>query len=194
MAGAPRLVGKRPNDWRVLFARYRDAAASHITRYLTGPEGGVLAAMATGRSELIAADLRADYARSGLSHLLAVSGLHLTVFAGLFDALLSIVRCGRRMRAAAGLTAVTDLHRETVRRVNAPAQARAAEAIQSALTDEERAVYKRGRNAKVNSVPQHADVAQYHAATGLETLFGWLYLLGRTQRLRELFGKITEVL
>ena len=66
----------------------------------------MLAAMATGRSELIAADLRADYARSGLSHLLAVSGLHLTVFAGLFDALLSIVRCGRRMRAAAGLTAV----------------------------------------------------------------------------------------
>ena len=62
------------------------------------------------------------------------------------------------------------------------------------LTDEERAVYKRGRNAKVNSVPQHADVAQYHAATGLETLFGWLYLLGRTQRLRELFSKITEVL
>ena len=62
------------------------------------------------------------------------------------------------------------------------------------MTDEERAVYKRGRNAKVNSVPQHADTAQYHAATGLETLFGWLYLLGRTQRLRELFSKITEVL
>ena len=91
-------------------------------------------------------------------------------------------------------TALTDLHRETVRRVNAPAQARAAEAIQPTLTDEERAVYKRGRNAKVNSVPQHADTAQYHAATGLETLFGWLYLLGRTQRLRELFSKITEVL
>ena len=62
------------------------------------------------------------------------------------------------------------------------------------LTEEELAVYKRGRNAKVNSVPQHADVAQYHAATGLETLFGWLYLLGRTQRLRELFAVITEVL
>lgn len=50
----------------------------------------------------------------------------------------------RTALCAAGLTAVTDLHRETVRRVNAPAQARAAEAIQSALTDEERAVYKRG--------------------------------------------------
>ena len=86
----------------------------------------------------------------------------------------------RTALCAAGLTAVTDLHRETVRRVNAPAQARAAEAIQPALTDEERAVYKRGRNAKVNS--------------GLETLFGWLYLLGRTQRLRELFALISEVL
>ena len=86
------------------------------------------------------------------------------------------------------------MHRETVRRVNAPAQARAAEAILPLLTEAEHAVYKRGRNAKVNSVPQHADVAQYHAATGLETLFGWLYLLGRTQRLRELFAVITEVL
>ena len=89
---------------------------------------------------------------------------------------------------------IEDLHRETVRRVNAPAQARAAEAILPLLTEAEHAVYKRGRNAKVNSVPQHADVAQYHAATGLETLFGWLYLLGRTQRLRELFAVITEVL
>ena len=106
MAGAPRLIEKRLNDGRVLFARYRDAAASHIMRYMTATEGGVLAAMATGRSELIAADLRASYARAGLSHLLAVSGLHLTVFAGLFDALLSAVRCGRRTRAAAGIAAV----------------------------------------------------------------------------------------
>ena len=89
---------------------------------------------------------------------------------------------------------VYELMMRTVRRVNAPAQARAAEAILPLLTEAEHAVYKRGRNAKVNSVPQHADVAQYHAATGLETLFGWLYLLGRTQRLRELFAVITEVL
>lgn len=94
----------------------------------------------------------------------------------------------------AGLTAVTDLHRETVRRVNAPAQAKAAEKLLPALTDAERAVYKRGRNAKVNSVPQHADVSEYHAATGLEALFGWLYLQGRTQRLRELFAGLSEVL
>ena len=87
-----------------------------------------------------------------------------------------------------------DLHRATIALGCAPAQAEKMQKALPLLTEEEQAVYKRGRNAKVNSVPQHADVAQYHAATGLETLFGWLYLLGRTQRLRELFSKITEVL
>lgn len=93
-----------------------------------------------------------------------------------------------------GVTGAADLHRETVRRVNAPAQARAAAVLLPALTDVERGVYKRGRNAKVNSVPQHADVAEYHAATGLEALFGWLYLQGRTARLQELFSLLSEVL
>ena len=89
-------------------------------------------------------------------------------------------------------TAVTQLHRMTVSKVNAAAQAQAAEKIFPVLTDEERSVYKRGRNAKVNSVPHHAEIAQYHAATGLEALFGWLYLLGRRERLEELFARITE--
>ena len=89
-------------------------------------------------------------------------------------------------------TAVTQLHRMTVSLVNAAAQAQAAEKIFPVLTDEERSVYKRGRNAKVNSVPHHAEISQYHAATGLEALFGWLYLLGRRERLEELFARITE--
>lgn len=100
----------------------------------------------------------------------------------------------RTALSASGVTAAHDLHRETVHRVNAPAQARAIEHILPLLDAEEQAVYKRGRNAKVNSVPQHAEVAQYHAATGLETLFGWLWLQGRTQRLTELFNHMTEVL
>lgn len=100
----------------------------------------------------------------------------------------------RTALAQSGVTAAHDLHRETVRRVNAPAQAKAAAHILPALTDDEQAVYKRGRNAKVNSVPQHADVSEYHAATGLEALFGWLWLLGRTDRLTALFDRITEVL
>ena len=84
------------------------------------------------------------------------------------------------------------LHKETVGWVSAPAQARAAEKIIPILSEEESQVFKRGRNAKVNSVPQHAEAAQYHAATGLETLFGWLYLKGEQARIAQLFEKITE--
>ncbi len=89
-------------------------------------------------------------------------------------------------------TAVTQLYRLTVSQVNAAAQAQAAEKILPLLTDEERSVYKRGRNAKVNSVPHHAEIAQYHAATGLECLFGWLYLSGEQARIGELFDRIME--
>lgn len=85
-----------------------------------------------------------------------------------------------------------DLHRETVGHVSAPAQARAAEKLQPLLTEEELQVFKRGRNAKVNSVPHHADASQYHAATGLESLFGWLYLKGEQTRIGELFNYIME--
>ena len=87
---------------------------------------------------------------------------------------------------------VTELHKKTVAVVNAPAQAAAAERMLPLLSSDELAVYKRGRNAKVNSVPQKADIAQYHAATGLEALFGWLYLQGKTERISELYRVCTE--
>ena len=87
-----------------------------------------------------------------------------------------------------GVTKVSELHRMTVATVNAPAQAEAAQRILPKLTEEEAAIYRRGRNTKVNSVPQKADIAQYHAATGLEALFGWLYLLGRLDRIGELYA------
>ena len=90
-----------------------------------------------------------------------------------------------------GHTAVAEMHRMTVAFVRAEAQAEAAAKLLSVLTQEEMSVYKRGRNAKVNSVPHNADIGQYHAATGLEALFGWLYLLGRTERIKELFNIIT---
>ena len=85
------------------------------------------------------------------------------------------------------------LHKLTVSNVNAVAQAKAAEKILPLLTADELAVYKRGRNTKVNSVPHNANIGQYHAATGLEALFGWLYLQGSTSRIKELFDVITEV-
>lgn len=90
-----------------------------------------------------------------------------------------------------GHTAVAEMHRMTVAFVRAEAQAEAATKLLPVLTTEEASVYKRGRNAKVNSVPHNADIGQYHAATGLEALFGWLYLLGRTERINELFNIIT---
>ena len=90
-----------------------------------------------------------------------------------------------------GHTAVAEMHRMTVAFVRAEAQAEVAAKLLPVLTTEEASVYKRGRNAKVNSVPHNADIGQYHAATGLEALFGWLYLLGRTGRINELFNIIT---
>lgn len=98
----------------------------------------------------------------------------------------------RTYLCAEGVTAVQDMHRKTVAMVKAPAQAAAAEKLLPMLTQEETAIYKRGRNAHVNSVPQHAALAQYHAATGLEALFGWLYLQGETERINRLYAAITE--
>ena len=91
-----------------------------------------------------------------------------------------------------GHSNVNNLHKLTVANVNAVAQAKAVEKIISFLDEDELAVYKRGRNTKVNSVPHNANLGQYHAATGLEALFGWLYLLGRKERITELFNLITE--
>ena len=89
-----------------------------------------------------------------------------------------------------GKVKVKDLHRATVRYVAAPAQAAAMERLLPLLTDEEADVYRRGRNTAPHSVPRAATRAQYQSATGLETLFGWLYLQGRTDRLNELFDHI----
>lgn len=88
--------------------------------------------------------------------------------------------------------AVVKLHRLTVEKVRAEAQAEAVKKILPLLSEDELAVYKRGRNTKVNSAPHHAEISQYHAATGLEALFGWLYLQGRTERVKALFNAIME--
>lgn len=93
----------------------------------------------------------------------------------------------RTMLCSDGNKKVTELHKKSVAIVNAPAQAAAMERLMPHLTADELAIYKRGRNAKVNSVPQKADIGQYHAATGLEALFGWLYLQGRTERINDLY-------
>ena len=82
---------------------------------------------------------------------------------------------------------VNDLHKESVKFVSAKAQTAAYEKIKDCLTEEEAAVYKRGRNAKVGHNPKSASQGEYHIATGVEALFGYLYLTEQTERIKELF-------
>lgn len=84
------------------------------------------------------------------------------------------------------------LHQATIQLVRAESQAEKAERILSLLTEEELAVYKRGRNAQVRSIPAHASRAQYSAATALECLLGWLWLKGEQDRVNELFCAMME--
>ena len=84
------------------------------------------------------------------------------------------------------------LHRETVRYVSAGAQAVFAKKLQSLLTDKELAVYRRGRNAHGHAAPKAVSPTEYHAATGLEALFGWLYLREDKDRIEELFTFLME--
>ena len=84
------------------------------------------------------------------------------------------------------------LHRATIELVCAPAQARFAEKILPQLTEEELAVFRRGRNANVHSIPRHASRAEYQQATALEALIGWLYLQGEKDRINELFCVMLE--
>ena len=82
---------------------------------------------------------------------------------------------------------VKNLHKQTVSYVSAPAQAARMERMLPMLTEEEQSFYRRGRNAHVHGVPKNATHEQYSRATGLECLFGCLYLLGRRERINELF-------
>ena len=80
-----------------------------------------------------------------------------------------------------------ELHSESVKLVKASAQAKGFEAISELLSEKEMSVFKRGRNAHVHSVPKNASVRDYHIATGLEVLFGYLHLSGEAERAEELF-------
>ena len=91
-----------------------------------------------------------------------------------------------------GKAKARDLHRATVSYVSAPAQAERFEKIHPMLSEEEAGVFRRGRNTAPHSIPRAASRAQYQTATGLEALFGWLYLQGRTERLNELFSVMIE--
>ncbi len=86
---------------------------------------------------------------------------------------------------------VNKLHKEATKLVKAQAQAEAAQKILPMLTEDEMSVFKRGRNAHTNHKAKNASEGDYHYATAMEALFGYLYLSGEVDRLRELFEAIT---
>ena len=93
---------------------------------------------------------------------------------------------------AKGEKTVDRLHRDTIHMVKATSQAKFVDKLLPHLTEEELAYYRRGKNAHVHAVPKSASPAEYAKATGLEALFGALYLAGRTDRLNELFKTVME--
>ena len=91
-----------------------------------------------------------------------------------------------------GKRQVGELNKDKVSMVCCSAQTKACEKIKDFLTEEEEAVFKRGRNVKVNSVPKNSTLKDYHTATGFEALFGYLYLSDRVDRVKELFNAIID--
>ena len=98
----------------------------------------------------------------------------------------------RSYLCAKGGKNVGSLHRDTINMVKATSQAAFMDKLLPHLTEEELAYYRRGKNAHVHAVPKSCTPAEYAKATGLEALFGALYLAGETDRINELFKLVME--
>lgn len=94
----------------------------------------------------------------------------------------------RRYLISRGLTKVSELHKRSVAFVNAATQAKIVHALEGKLAPDEVDVVKRGRNAKSGTVPKNMGVIDYRYGTAFESLFGYLYLCGKTKRLEEIFA------
>jgi len=81
---------------------------------------------------------------------------------------------------------VNKLHKKAIKYVKANAQSASLERLEEVLTDEEKTIVKRGRNAKINTSPKNADLLEYKRATGFESLIGYLFLSKKDKRLVEL--------
>lgn len=98
----------------------------------------------------------------------------------IYELVIRTVLVGRANRPA------NALHRMSIKYVSAGAQAKIAEALQGRMTEEEAAVYRRGRNSKPHTTAKNASIAEYMKATGFEAVLGYLYLTGQTERMLEL--------
>ena len=101
--------------------------------------------------------------------------------------------CVRQYLVRQGFSSSASLNKRALEYVRATAQAEAMKRILPVLTEEEEAAFRRGRNMGHTNTPKSATVAEYRAATGMETLFGWLHLAGRAERIAELFALAYEL-
>lgn len=88
---------------------------------------------------------------------------------------------------------VNQLHKAATKYVRAGAQSEIVHGLEDVLTDKEKTIVKKGRNAKNKTSPKNADMIDYKYATGFESLFGYLYLTGKNDRLYEIFEKIINL-
>ena len=98
----------------------------------------------------------------------------------------------RAYLCARGDKTVKNLHKDTINMVKATSQAKFVDKLLPHLNEEELAWYRRGKNSHVHAVPKSCTPAEYAKATGLEALFGAMYLAGKTDRLNELFKTVME--
>lgn len=101
--------------------------------------------------------------------------------------------CVREHLTRKGFSSSASLNKEALKYVRASAQADAMKRILPRLSEEEAAVFRRGRNVGHTNTPKSATVAEYRSATGMEALFGWLHLAGRKERIDELFAIAYEI-
>ncbi|MBR1810345.1 MAG: ribonuclease III [Clostridia bacterium] len=118
----------------------------------------------------------------------AAENAHVLAFLG--DSVYSLLV--REMIVKEGNMKAGAMHQRSITLVNAAAQAAGYEKIRELLTETEAAVFRRARNAHSTHTPKHMTEGEYHAATGVEAVFGYLYLTGETARIRYLFGAITD--
>lgn len=126
-----------------------------------------------------------------MDYLDKVDSLSPLVLAYVGDAVYELLVRARLIRQ--GPARVEQLHREALGYVRATSQARLVPQLEVYLTPSEKDVLRRGRNARPGHLPRSAAPAEYHLSTGLESLFGYLYLKGQWTRLEELLELIFEL-
>lgn len=99
----------------------------------------------------------------------------------------------RQFLVTQGVAKVNDLHREAVNYVKATTQAKLIHELEEELTEQERKIVKKGRNAKSGQIPKNTEIIEYRYSTGFECLLGYLYLSEQQERLEEILGKVPEM-